>query len=171
VVANGVEFWLIDRPNGVGVRVKDPNAETLKNFKGLTWFPVDKSNVVVGKWKDLNPPKTIRMPDILGNSTDEALNGSVVFKWKGKDQELYPSRMDNQLFFVFKDTTSGKSTYGPGRFLGAEVEADGTVKLDFNLAYNPPCAVTNFATCPLPPAENVMKVAVEAGEKAPAGKH
>ncbi|MDQ2944534.1 MAG: DUF1684 domain-containing protein, partial [Acidobacteriota bacterium] len=71
---------------------------------------------------------------------------------------------DNQLFFIFKDQTSGKGTYPSGRFLYADLAANGQVVLDFNKAYNPPCAFTPYATCPLPPVQNRLTARVEAGE-------
>jgi len=167
----GVEFFTIERPNGTGIRIKDPNAETLKNFKGLAWYPENKNLIVEGQWKPLNPPKTLRIPDVLGNITDEKIEGSVVFKIAGQDIELFPAREGDDLEFMFKDATSGKDSYGTGRFLTAKVEKDGRVLMDFNRAYNPPCAYIHYATCPMPAAENILKVAIAAGEKTPPGHH
>lgn len=164
-----VQFHLIDRPNGIGVRSKDLEAEAVKAFKGLEWWEAKSDFRIVGEWKPLSPPKTLIIPDVLGNMNEEKISGSVVFKIKDKQYELYPTRTENRLFFIFKDQTSGKSSYGTGRFLSADVSKEGSVILDFNKANNPPCAYTTFATCPLPPAENKLEVAIEAGEKKPAG--
>lgn len=165
-----VEFFLIDRPNGIGVRSKDSDASTLKNFQGLPWWEPQQNFVLTGRWKTIQP-RTLRVPDILGNMNDEIITGSVTFTYQGKTHELFPTRDGDKLFFVFKDASSGKSSYGPGRFLKAQVQKDGRVVMDFNRAYNPPCAHIRFATCPLPPRENVLAFAIEAGEKAPAKNH
>jgi hypothetical protein len=168
---DAVQFYIIERPNGLGVRVKDPNSETLKNFKGLAWFEAKPELVVTGEWKAFKEPRLLRVPDILGNSYDESITGSVVFKIKNQNFELFPTRKGDELFFVFKDLSSGKETYGTGRFLEATVGKDGKVVLDFNKAYNPPCGQIKFATCPMPPPENKLNVALLAGEMAPATKH
>lgn len=169
VTIGTVEFHLIDRPNGFGIRVKDSNADTLKNFKGLNWYPEQKNFIIQGQWKEIKPAKTLMIPDILGNSNEEKISGSVVFQIDGQSMELFPTRDGEDLFFVFKDTTAGKDTYGTGRFLYAKVDKSGKVVMDFNRAYNPPCAFIKYATCPLPPAENKLKVAIAAGEKNPPG--
>lgn len=169
IQVGSVTFYLIERPNGIGLRVKDLNAETLKKFKGLEWWEPQKEYSTVGNWKPYNPPKVINMPDILGNSSDEKLEGSVVFELKGQKHELFPVKNGEDLFFVFKDQTTGKSSYGTGRFLEAKLGKDGKVVLDFNQAYNPPCAHIAYATCPIAPAENKLNIAIEAGEKKPAG--
>jgi uncharacterized protein len=167
----GVNFHVIERPNGFGIRIKDPNAETLKEFKGLNWWPEKKNFIVEGKWHEIKPEKTLRVPDVLGNVTDEKIDGSVQFSINGEKYELFPTRDKDDLFFVFKDLTAGKTSYGTGRFLTAKIEHGGKVILDFNRAYNPPCAQILYATCPVPPAENALKVAIEAGEKAPNRHH
>src|SRR5229473_1027056 len=98
--------------------------------------------------------------------TDDAPSpGYAEFAWKGKTVRLEPVTEDDQLFFMFKDSTSGKSTYGAGRFLYAPIPKGTEVELDFNQAHNPPCAFTAFATCPLPPRQNTAGIAIEAGEK------
>ncbi len=162
---NNVSMYLIQRPNGIGLRVKDSNSGTLARFKGLRWWPAQEKFLITGKWKDIKPAKTLRVPDILGNVYDEQINGSVEFTFNKATHELFPTRKGDELFFVFKDASSGRSTYGTGRFLEAKVEADGRVVLDFNRAYNPPCAHIRFATCPMAPNENVLSFSLEAGEK------
>jgi uncharacterized protein len=169
--AKKVQFYLIERPNGIGVRVKDLNSQTLKNFKGLRWFDANPDLIVTGTWKKFPEPRVLRVPDILGNSYDESITGSVVFKINNQNFELFPTRKGDELFFVFKDQSSGKETYGTGRFLEAKVEKDNRVVLDFNRAYNPPCGQIKFATCPMPPSENKLNVSILAGEMSPAIKH
>lgn len=169
VAVGTVSFYLIARPNGIGVRIKDTQAETLQKFQGLQWWDEKPEYRVVGHWKKLEPPRELLVPDVLGNLNHEKINGSVVFTLNGKKLELFPTRSGNDLFFVFKDQTTGKASYGTGRFLDAEVAKDETVILDFNRAYNPPCAYILYATCPIAPAENKLDVAIEAGEKKPPG--
>lgn len=166
-----VRFFIIERPNGLGVRIKDDNSKTLKDFKGLQWWDEKKEFVVEGEWQDFKTPRKIRIPDLQGNTNEEMIKGSVHFQLNGKKLELFPTREGDELFFVFKDQTSGKESYGTGRFLKATVNKDNKVVLDFNKAYNPPCAQINYATCPLPPKENKLAVAVPAGEKSPLKKH
>jgi uncharacterized protein (DUF1684 family) len=100
--------------------------------------------------------------------------GYVRFSLHGQELTLEPmleSLDDDQYFFIFRDGTSGKETYGAGRYLYTDVAQNGRVILDFNKAYNPPCAFTAFATCPLPPPQNRLPVRIEAGEKAYAHGH
>lgn len=165
IEVNNVSMYLIQRPNGIGLRVKDSEASTLTRFKGLKWWPAQEKFLVQGKWKPIAPPKTLRVPDILGNIYDESINGSVEFTYGKATYELFPTRKGDDLFFVFKDATSGRTTYGTGRFLESKVEADGKVVLDFNRAYNPPCAHIKYATCPMAPNDNVLSFPIEAGEK------
>ena len=114
-------------------------------------------------------PHDIQIPTIVGYSETMRSPGTVKFMLRGRELTLEPvieDPKDPQLFFIFRDATSGKGTYGAGRFLYAAMPKDGKVILDFNRAYNPPCAFTPFATCPLPPKQNWLPVAVSAGEKA-----
>jgi uncharacterized protein len=165
ITVNNVEFYLIQRPNGIGLRVKDTNSSTLAKFKGLRWWEPQQKFVIEGKWKEIVPARILKVPDILGNIYDESINGSVEFNYNKKQYELFPTRKGDDLFFVFKDASSGRSTYGTGRFLEAKVQADGKVVLDFNRAYNPPCAHIRFATCPMAPEDNTLDFSVEVGEK------
>eukprot|EP00668_Euglena_longa_P014785 GGOE01018810.1.p1 GENE.GGOE01018810.1~~GGOE01018810.1.p1 ORF type:complete len:196 (+),score=10.27 GGOE01018810.1:39-590(+) len=111
--------------------------------------------------------RTLRVPNVLGDITDMLAPGQVVFNVNGQEYHLTPvaDPDDPELFFIFRDLTSSTETYGSGRFLYADRPQDGEVILDFNCAYNPPCAFTPFATCPLPPPENRLNVRIEAGEK------
>lgn len=159
-----VKFYIIDRKNGLGVRIKDQNAKARKKFKGLNWYSEIPKMVIKAKWIAYKKTKTLMVPDILGNINKEKTYGYAEFELEGKTHRLYPSGKTDSLFFVFKDTTNGKETYAASRFLYAEAKA-GFVTLDFNRAYNPPCAFTDYATCPRAPKENILKVAIRAGEK------
>lgn len=155
---------IIKRMDRVGVRLRDPDADTRRNFKGLKWFPPSQKWRVNAKWIAYPQPKKIKITNILGMTDEETSPGYAEFTIAGKTLRLEPVEDDGQLSFMFKDTTSGNATYAPGRFLDTAMPKDGNVVLDFNQAYNPPCAYIAFATCPLPPRQNTMPIAVEAGE-------
>lgn len=171
---DGVSFHVIDRGGRKGLRIKDPQAETRTKFLGIDYFPVDPAWRVEAKWVAFEPAQTIGIPNVLGAVEQMKVPGKAVFEHDGKTIELLPvleSEDATDLFFIIADTTSGKQSYGAGRFLYSDLPKDGKLVLDFNKAYNPPCAFTPFATCPLAPPENRMKVAVEAGEKKYRGSH
>jgi len=165
-----VTFFAIERKNGVGLRVRDENAKTRKEFSGRQWFPPQQSYVIKANWLAHESQKTLVVPDILGNLNEEKSPGYARFEIDDKLVELHPTREGDKLFFVFRDETSGKKSYGAARFLYANLPANGQVTLDFNQSVNPPCAFTNYATCPMPPKENILGVSIAAGEMAPAEK-
>jgi uncharacterized protein len=160
-------FFIIERGDKVGVRVKDSKSPALAAFHGLDYFPVQPAWRVNARFEPYKPAKKIPIANVLGQISDEDSPGAVVFDWQGKTYRLdaLPGGDKGELFLIFADQTNGKATYGAGRFLDAEAPEDGKVVVDFNTAYNPPCAFTAFATCPLPPVQNRLAVAVEAGEK------
>lgn len=163
VQAGSASFTIIKRGDRLGVRLRDPNANTRAHFSGLKWYPIDEAWRVRAKW--IAQPKTIPIVNILGMTDQESSPGYAEFTLKGKTLRLTPVTEDDHLFFMLKDQTAGKTTYGAGRFLYSAMPKDGVVELDFNRAENPPCAFTAFATCPLPPRQNWLPVAIEAGEK------
>ncbi|MEO7064228.1 MAG: DUF1684 domain-containing protein [Dokdonella sp.] len=161
-------FYLIDRNGKKGLRVKDSNADARKHFTHIDNFPTDPSWRIEAKWVAFDPPHTLETPNVLGQTDKFPVPGKAVFTRDGKTYELQPVIEvpgDKELFLIFADRTSGKETYGAARFLYAEMPKDGKIVLDFNKAYNPPCAFTPYATCPLAPAENRLDLAVKAGEK------
>jgi hypothetical protein len=161
-------FYIIERGDRVGVRLRDPDNPARKEFAGLAWFPVNEAYRVTARFVPAATPRTIKVPNILGQTIDMACPGRATFTVAGKEVGLDAVLEEpdaKQLFFIFRDLTSGKDTYGAGRFLYTELPRDGTVVLDFNKAYSPPCAFTPHATCPLPPPQNRLDVRVEAGEK------
>jgi len=170
-----ISLTIIERGGKTGVRLRDPNAETRREFTGCKWFPADPAWRIMAKWVAYPKPKTIAITNILGMTDQEPSPGYAEFTLQGKKMTLEPVLEDGELFFMFKDATSAKSTYGAGRFLYAALpkgtqSGSTTVELDFNKATNPPCAFTAFATCPLPPKQNILTAAIEAGEKN-YGKH
>jgi len=178
-----VKFHIIKRVFGekirYAVRAKDMSSPALQAFKGLEFFAVSEQYRVKAKFiphLDANTKlprhKIISMPNVLGEPTDMECPGFVEFVVNGVKCTLEPVFDDDdkekkKLFFIFKDQTCGKTTYPPGRFLFTDpADSDGSVWLDFNKAYSPPCGYTDYATCPLPPKQNQLThVAIEAGEK------
>jgi uncharacterized protein (DUF1684 family) len=157
---------VIQRMDRTGIRMRDPNAETRRNFTGCKWFPVSEKWRIRAKWVAYPAPKKIRITNILGMTDEEPSPGYAEFRAAGKTVHLEPvADDDGSLSFMFKDATTGATTYAQGRFLDTDKPKDGFVTLDFNQAYNPPCAFIAFATCPLPPKQNTLTVAIEAGEK------
>ena len=160
-------FQLIARGNRIGVRIKDPEARARKEFKGIPTYPPSARWRIVARWEPSNPPVELAVPNVLGEVERSPSPGTAVFTVDGKEYRLTPVLEEGSpdLFFVFGDQTNRAETYGAGRFFYADPAKDGTVVLDFNRAYNPPCAFSAFATCPLPPKQNRLPFRVEAGEK------
>lgn len=172
VTFGSANFMVIERDGRKALRVRDSNAETRTHFVGLDYFPMDPSWRIVADWVPFNPPHELEIGSVLGTINKEQVPGKAVFHRDGHTYELMPIQEEpDSLFFVIADRTSGKETYGAARFLYAELPKDGKVVLDFNRAYNPPCAFTPYATCPLAPPENRMDLAVTAGEKKYRGGH
>lgn len=161
-------FYLISRGDRIGVRVKDPEAPTRTGFAGLEHFPIDPAYRVTATLEHFPEPREVAIPTVIGEPSMMLAPGRLRFRVDGRDVSLEPyvsSPDDRELFLVFRDATSGVTTYGAGRFLSAAITEDSDeVVLDFNLATNPPCAFTPFATCPLPSPENTLPIPIEAGE-------
>jgi hypothetical protein len=160
-------FHLIVRGDRVGVRIKNPESRARREFKGIPTYPPSARWRVVARWEPANPPTEIPVPNVLGEIDRSPSPGTAVFSVDGKEYRLTPVLEEGSpdLFFIFADETNRTETYGAGRFLYAEPAKDGKVILDFNRAYNPPCAFSAFATCPLPPKQNRLALRVDAGEK------
>jgi uncharacterized protein (DUF1684 family) len=157
---------VIARGDRLGIRLKDMRSAARAQFKGLTWYPVRPDLRVRARFVAHAAPVAITVPTVIGGHDTMPSPGSALFEIGGKSMRLDPvlEPGETQLFFIFRDATAGLSTYGAGRFLYADPPKDGYVVLDFNKAYSPPCAFTPFATCPLPPPQNRLPIAIEAGE-------
>jgi uncharacterized protein (DUF1684 family) len=156
----------------LGIRLKDPDSALRKSFRGLKWFAVDPKWRITAKWVPYDPPKTAQVENVLGDIAREKVPGYAELSLEGKTYRLEPEQdEDGSLEFVFRDGTSGRETYGAARFVDTAPPKDGTVVLDFNEAYNPPCAYNRYTTCPLPPPGNRMSARIPAGEKAYKGAH
>jgi len=167
VTVDRLRLLVIKRGDRYGIRLKDPESEYRTGFHGIEYFPIDEAYRVTAKW--VAAPKQIPILNVLGQTEPSENPGYAVFHLGGKELRLYPiieEPGDQQLFYIFRDLTTGKETYPAGRFFYSAMPKDGQVVLDFNKAYNPPCAFSPYATCPLPPKENHLDVRVTAGEKA-----
>lgn len=174
VVSSGtLTFFVIQRGEKIGLRVKDSAAPARAHFLGLDYFPTDPAWRIEAAWVPFEKPREINITNIIGQVSPASVPGKAVFTKDGHTYELLPidEGANEPLFFVIADLTSGEETYGACRFVYADQPKDGKVVLDFNLAQSPPCAFTKFATCPLPPKENRMPVRVTAGEKNYRGHH
>jgi len=162
-----LNFYVIVRGERVGIRLKDSESDAARKFHGLDFYPLDMNYRVTATWVPSDGKKTVEVPNVLGDVSAAPVAGKVVFKIDGQQVELTDLGGDpaKGLFFVFNDLTAKSDTYPGGRFLETGPVANGTVVLDFNRAYNPPCAVTPYATCPLAPKENRLAVAIPVGEK------
>jgi hypothetical protein len=159
-------FHVIKRGERLGLRVRDAESPERANFRGLEYFPADERWRVEARFEPHE--KTIPITNVLGMEEDTPSPGSLVFDIDGKTYKLdaLTEEGEPQLFVIFSDATSGKETYGAGRYLYAgPPDAEGRLYVDFNKAYSPPCAFTKYATCPLPPDQNRLPLRVEAGEK------
>jgi uncharacterized protein (DUF1684 family) len=165
-----VTMQIIERGGRLAVRVKDRDSAARRQFRGVKWYPIKPAYRIEARFVPHEKPATIVVPSVVGIAEPMESPGSALFELTGRQVRLDPVLEPGspQLFFIFRDATTGKTTYGSGRFLYADPPVNGRVVLDFNKAYSPPCAFTAHATCPLPPPQNRLPVAVEAGELAPA---
>ncbi|HLK47488.1 MAG TPA: DUF1684 domain-containing protein [Bryobacteraceae bacterium] len=166
VQAGRLRLYVIQRGDRFGIRLKDPDSQFLREFHGLEYFPAREEYRVTARF--VAEARKIPIANIVGQTELDDSPGYVVFQLQGREFRLYPVLEEpgaKELFFIFRDETAGRETYGAGRFLYTDLPKNGTVVLDFNKAYNPPCAFTPFATCPLPPKENRIGARIEAGEK------
>ena len=159
-----VTLTVIKRGARHAVRMRDVNSKMRKEFTGLHWYPVREDLRFEARFTTYEQPRTITIPNILNEEEQQKTMGYATFTYQGHDYTIEPVVEGNELFYIFKDPTAGKETYPAGRFLYSELPKDGHVILDFNKAYNPPCAFTPYATCPLPPKQNRLAVRIEAGE-------
>ena len=151
------------------VRLKDLHSALRKGFAGTRWFPIDSAYRVVAKWVPYDKPRIVQIQNILGDTGSIQIPGYASFTLHGQPIRLLAEVEGNDFEAIFRDATSGHETYGAARFLDSEAPKNGTVVLDFNEAYNPPCAYNPYTTCPLPLPENRLKVPIQAGEKKYAG--
>lgn len=169
-----LKLYIIKRGEKLGLRVKDSRNPARFHFAGLQYFPLNPNWRVEAMLEPYVQPQEIPIVNVLGMTDRMTSPGVLVFKVDGREYRLEPvlEKGEKHLFIIFADKTTGKETYGAGRYLYADPpDANGRVMLDFNQAHNPPCAFTRFATCPLPPKQNRLPIRVDAGEKKYASSH
>ena len=172
LAAGTLQFHVIERAGRLGLRVRDTQHPLRTGFAGVERYPVDPRWVFDAEWVPYDPPRPIKIGTIIGTVEEMPAWGQFRFR-RGLTTYALDAVLevpgDTELFVMFKDVTSGRGTYGAGRYLYIPIPADptkpGRVRVDFNRAYNPPCAFNSFATCPLPPAQNRLALQVTAGEK------
>ncbi|SEG35512.1 hypothetical protein SAMN05421819_2646 [Bryocella elongata] len=161
---------IIPRGELLGLRIKDANAPERVNFRGLNWYAPNVAYRVQAKWIPYQRAHEVAIATVIGTTLHEKVPGAAEFQLNGKTLRLEPVVEGKKLFFILRDLTSRTTTYGASRFLYTDfptqgLDKAGAVTLDFNQLQNPPCAYTNFATCPLPPQQNKLQVAIPVGEK------
>ena len=164
VEADGIRIHLVSPGGQLALRVRDPRASTRTEFVGLEYYPLDPDWRVDAEFIPHPAGSTMQVANVMGQLIEEPNPGIARFVHEGKTLSLEAVLEDDKLFFIFADRTSGRETYGLGRFLYAELPRDGRVVLDFNQAYNPPCAFNAYTTCPLPPQSNRVDAWIRAGE-------
>jgi len=151
----------------LALRVRDEHGEMAESFVGFRWFPINEEYRVTGRFIKDRMPREIKIPNLLGDLDTYTTEGVVEFRLKGETIRIRPmTTRPKRFYFIFRDASSGHETYAAARFLYSDLRDDGTTVLDFNEAYNPPCAFNPYTTCPIPPKENRLKVRVLAGEQA-----
>jgi len=165
ITFNDMRMVVVRRSKGVGIRLWDNTREQRQTFPDREWYPVKEELRVPATFIRYDVPKIVKMPDILGAILDERMEGYVAFDLFGRQHELIVSELtDRRLFIQFMDETNGDPTYPSGRYHYTDAHEDGKVFIDFNKAYSPPCAFTDYATCTFPPQENHLHAKIEAGE-------
>ncbi len=166
IEANGVSVVVHRSGERIALRVRDPNGERAKAFSGFSWFPIKSDYRVIGRFIRDAVPREEHVVNTFGDIDTYQTEGVVQFTLNGQSLRLRPfTTRPKHFYIVFNDATSGNETYEAARFLTAELREDGTTIVDFNEAYNPPCAFNPFTTCPIPLPENRLRASVLAGER------
>ncbi len=168
-----LNMYVIRREARFALRIKDSESPALVGFHGLNWYEPNPDYRVTAKWLPYNPPKTVTLATLVGTTYDQPVPGAAEFTLFGETYRLEPVLEDPdvaKLFFIVRDTTSTTTTYAACRFLYTgfptnSLDKPGQLVLDFNHLENPPCAYTPFSTCPLPPPQNRLRIALPVGEK------
>jgi hypothetical protein len=165
-----VKFAVHESGPRLSLRVWDPDGKQAKGFAGFDWFPIDPNYRVVARFVPDAKPMTMMVMNTYGDADVMPSEGVVEFTLNGETVRLRPfTTRPKRFYFVFRDGSSGHETYETARFLYSDLKDDGTTVLDFNQAYNPPCAFNPYTTCPIPIKENRLALKILAGEKKYAG--
>jgi uncharacterized protein len=162
-----LSMHIITRDGKYILRLADNESPLRTHFPGCVWYPPDEAYKVEAKFVPYLGGKTLSIVNIIGESSREPCPGYAEFQLHGQTHRLDAIAEDGGLFFVFRDATAGDTTYKASRFLdiAKQPQDNASFTLDFNKAYNPPCAFSEYTTCPLPPKQNILKTRIEAGEK------
>lgn len=167
---DSLAWFIINRGDKYGIRLRDYNHPNIGKLDSIPCFPPDLAWKTTAIFEPFFQPITIKVPNVIGTVEESPVPGLLIFRIGEEELTLYPMGDPDHLFLVFGDETSGLETYGGGRFLTVDQpDEEGNYTIDFNRAYNPPCAFTPYATCPLPPKENILPIRITAGEKAVEG--
>ncbi|MEQ1585085.1 MAG: DUF1684 domain-containing protein [Cyclobacteriaceae bacterium] len=168
-----LQWFVIKRDDRVGIRLRDLQSRGLEEFSGIERYEVDPEWRVEANLEVSSTLRRISITNVLGQTMDQVSPGTLVFEIGGQTYTLDALEGNKEeLFIIFGDSTNEKETYPSGRYLYVKIpDANGKTKIDFNKSYNPPCAFTQFATCPLPPSQNVLPIAIRSGEKNYKGVH
>jgi uncharacterized protein (DUF1684 family) len=172
ITFNNMRMVVVRRSKGVGIRLWDNTRKERQSFPPREWYPVKEEMRIPAKYIRYDVPKVVKIPDILGAILDERMDGYITFNLNGAKHELIVEELpDHRLFVLFMDETNSHPTYPSGRYVYTDPHEDGNLFIDFNKAYSPPCAFTDYATCSFPPQENWLIASVEAGEIYPERQH
>jgi uncharacterized protein (DUF1684 family) len=164
--AGSLRWYIIKRGERYGIRLRDTQHPLRNEFGGIERFPVNEDWKITATFEAYNPPKVISLPTQLGTVKEEPSPGAVVFEKDGRTHRIDAIDTGKRLWLIFADETSGEETYGAGRYLYIDKpDSTGNTVVDFNLAYNPPCVFTKYATCSFPPKQNYLNLRITAGEK------
>ncbi len=167
ITLENLTFILIEREDGLGIRLWDNQRPERENFPGRSWFPIQESYIIRGIYEPYDKDLDLLMSRKNGSDYQTQAEGQIRFSLDKREFCLVAfEQEDGSLFTLFLDQTSGKESYPAGRYLVIDPPQGEMVEIDFNRVFNPPCAFTDFATCPLPPSRNRLDVAVLAGERA-----
>ena len=164
VTLGDLTMLVIQRGNRHAIRLWDRCSPARMAFTGRRWYPVNEAYRLSARFVPHDPPHTLAVPNILGETEQRHSPGYAVFALGGHEHSLDAVIEGDELFFIFRDQTASDTSYPAGRFLKAAFPQNNQITLDFNRAYSPPCAFTAFATCPLPPPRNQLPLRIEAGE-------
>ena len=162
-----VRFVVHATGDRLALRVRDPNGAPAKEFRGFAWFPIDPAFRVVARFVRDAEPRKLQVMNTLDEADTYSTEGVLEFVLQGQRLRVRPfTTRPKRFYIVFRDASAGAETYQVARFLYADLRDDSTAVLDFNQAYNPPCAFNKYTTCPLPLKENILPVKILAGERA-----
>lgn len=161
------EWYFLKRGDRVAIRLKKYDDQKIESIGGLNYFDLKEEFILTAQYEPYEEDRFIKIDNIAGYTLETKIPGRLHFEYKNNSYSLdVMEGTEDQFFVIFSDATRDESTYGGGRYIYVDIPEEGNQTIiDFNKAYNPPCAFTEFATCPLPPKQNILPFPIEAGEK------